>query len=282
MKFWVGVTDTKWYRYLRERKPEDVNFWQPSGKQQEFKVIEKGAPFLFKLKAPDNAIGGVGFFSAQAFLPISVAWDAFSDRNGCADFAELKAMIDAYRLKAGNAILQNPVIGARIWRDVQDRLERARFFDNEEVLPNQMQLGNGLDDSPRYRESILSKIRLGQGAFRIMVTEAYKGRCAVTGEHTLPVLEAAHIKPYSADGPNMISNGLLLRSDLHKLFDAGYVTITPEYRFEVSSRLKEEYNNGKTYYEMNGRRLLVMPGSENDMPRKEFLTWHNENVYRAG
>jgi putative restriction endonuclease len=321
MKFWAGVTDTKWYRYLRDRKPEDVNFWQPSGKQQEFKVIDKGAPFLFKLKAPDNAIGGVGFFSTQAFLPISVAWDAFGDRNGCASYSELKSIIDAYRIKSGHAISQNPVIGcliltnpiffdhedwisapedwksaivqgksyddsevigARIWSDVQDRLEKAKFFDKGESIPNQMQVVDGLSDSPRYREAILSKIRLGQGAFRIMVTEAYEGRCAVTGEHTLPVLEAAHIKPFSADGPNMVSNGLLLRSDLHKLFDAGYVTITPEYRFEVSTRLKEEYNNGKIYNEMNGRRLLVIPGLEHDMPRREFLSWHNENVYRAG
>ncbi len=321
MKFWAGVTDTKWYRYLRERTPEDINFWQPSGKQQEFKIIEKGAPFLFKLKSPANAIGGVGFYSTQAFLPVSVAGDTFGERNGCASFVELKTMIDTYRQKSGTALMQNPVIGcliltnpiffedsdwipapedwkgsivqgksyddseiigARIWRDVQNRLEKTKFFDRIDTIPNQLQLGDGLDDSPRYRESILSKIRLGQGAFRIMVTEAYKGRCAVTGEHTLPVLEAAHIKPYSSDGPHMISNGLLLRSDLHKLFDAGYITVTPEYRLEVSSRLKQEFNNGKIYYEMNGRRLLVMPGFERDMPRREFLTWHNENVYQAG
>lgn len=122
MKFWAGLTDTKWYRYLRERKPEDINFWQPSGKQQEFKVIEKGAPFLFKLKAPANAIGGVGFFSTQAFLPVSVAWDAFGERNGCASFTELKGIIDAYRQRAGNTLVQNPVIGCLI-------LTNPVFFD---------------------------------------------------------------------------------------------------------------------------------------------------------
>ena len=51
---------------------------------------------------------------------------------------------------------------------------------------------------------------------------------SVTGEKTLPVLEAAHIKPYALDGPHRVSNGILLRSDLHKLFDLGYVTVTPD------------------------------------------------------
>jgi putative restriction endonuclease len=90
MKYWFGVTDTNWYHFLRERKPEDINFWQPSGNHQQFRAIDKGAPFLFKLKAPINAIGGVGFFSAQAFLPISIAWDAFAERNGCSSYFELK------------------------------------------------------------------------------------------------------------------------------------------------------------------------------------------------
>ena len=51
------------------------------------------------------------------------------------------------------------------------------------------------------------------------MTDAYERRCAVTGEKTLPVLEAAHIRPYALLGPHRVNNGLLLRSDLHKLFD---------------------------------------------------------------
>lgn len=321
MKFWVGVTDTRWYRYLRDQRPDDVNFWQPGGSGHEFKVIEKGAPFLFKLKAPANAIGGVGFFSTQAFLPLSVAWDAFGIRNGCEKLNDLKDMIDGYRARGGNTtaanpligclILTNPVffedsdwipvpedwkgsivqgksyrddepIGAKLWIEVQRRLERYRFFEMSEPLPNQLQIDDTLADSPRYRELILSRVRLGQGAFRVLVTDAYSGQCAVTGEHSLPVLEAAHIRPYSDAGPHLVSNGLLLRSDIHKLFDAGYLTITPEYRLEVSRRLKDEFNNGKTYYAMHGLELAVVPGIDRDRPRKEFLSWHNDNVYRAG
>lgn len=52
---------------------------------------------------------------------------------------------------------------------------------------------------------------------RVVVTDAYQRRCAITGEKTLPVLQATHIKPYSEKGPHSIDNGLLLRSDFHTL-----------------------------------------------------------------
>ena len=82
---------------------------------------------------------------------------------------------------------------------------------------------------------------MGQGAFRVLVTDAYTRRCSVTGERTLPVLEAAHIKPFAVAGPHIISNGLLFRSDVHKLFDTGYLTITSDHKTEVSRRIKEEF-----------------------------------------
>jgi putative restriction endonuclease len=56
--------------------------------------------------------------------------------------------------------------------------------------------------SPLYSQSILTKVRLGQGAFRILVTDAYNRKCAISGEKTLPVLEAAHIKSFSESGPH--------------------------------------------------------------------------------
>ena len=115
-------------------------------------------------------------------------------------------------------------------------------------------------DQPRYATS-LTKHRLGQGGFRISVTDAYQRRCAISGEKTLPVLEAAHIQPYSCEGPHMLQNGLLLRSDIHTLFDGGYITITPDYRIEVSQRLHNDYGNGRDYYKFHGERLLVLPES---------------------
>jgi putative restriction endonuclease len=74
MKFYLGVTDNKWYNFLANRFREDVNFWQPGGNTN-FKVLSQGAPFLFKLRFPVNAIAGIGFFSSHTLLPISIAWE---------------------------------------------------------------------------------------------------------------------------------------------------------------------------------------------------------------
>lgn len=103
----------------------------------------------------------------------------------------------------------------------------------------------------RYAEYMM-KHRLGQGAFRVVVTDAYQRRCAITGEKTLPVLAAAHIKPYAENGPHSVNNGLLLKSDFHTLYDGGYITIDKDYRVDVSRRLHEDYGNRKDYYKYHG------------------------------
>jgi putative restriction endonuclease len=126
---------------------------------------------------------------------------------------------------------------------------------------------------------VLVQPRLGQGAFRVMVTDNYDRRCAMTSERTLPALEAAHIRPYSDGGEHAPSNGLLLRRDLHALFDGGYVTVTPELKVEVSPRIREEFDNGRHYYELHGQSILV-PKEVMHRPDPAALDWHNVNRFR--
>lgn len=153
-------------------------------------------------------------------------------------------------------------IGEKLWADVQARLQAAR--------PGIL---GGVTESPqdRYGAPRLITPRLGQGAFRFEVTDAYERRCAITGERTLPALAACHIKPYSDLGPHQVNNGLLLRSDLHNLFDLGYLTVTLDYKVKVSRRIREEFENGKHYYAFDDRPLQVIPKSENARPAREFL-----------
>jgi hypothetical protein len=70
--------------------------------------------------------------------------------------------------------------------------------------------------------------RRGQSKFRMKLIKSFNGRCAITGCEVLPILEAAHITPYLGIATNDISNGLLLRADLHTLWDLGLVAIDPE------------------------------------------------------
>lgn len=159
--------------------------------------------------------------------------------------------------------------GVRLFQQVQDRLQgREAPF----TLPSL------LDIEPRVGER-QAWYRLGQGSFRVLVTEAYNRRCAVSGEKTLPVLDAAHIKPFSDGGQYSIQNGLLLRTDIHTLFDRGYLTINAESTVEVSHHLKEDYGNGRIYYDYHGKQLSNLPANRFERPSQEAISWHNDRVY---
>lgn len=112
-----------------------------------------------------------------------------------------------------------------------------------------------------------------------MVMDAYSRKCAITGEKTLPVLEAAHIKPYSEEGPHEVSNGIFMRSDLHTLFDGGYLTLTREFNIEVSKRIREEFSNGREYYALHGRKLVALPEDPASRPSSSYLEWHQNNKF---
>jgi putative restriction endonuclease len=127
---------------------------------------------------------------------------------------------------------------------------------------------------------MLVRPRLGQGTFRVAVMDAYGRTCAVTGEHSLPALEAAHIRSYTSAGPHEVKNGLLLRADFHRLFDQGYVTVSSDYRLQVSPRLKLDYQNGRSYYPFDDTPIRV-PDDERLRPDPEYLAWHRASVYAA-
>ena len=124
-----------------------------------------------------------------------------------------------------------------------------------------------LDDSPfeplgddqRLVEAREEAVREGQGAFRARLLDAYGRSCAITGEHTQPVLDAAHIQRYLGPRSDHLQNGLLLTNEFHTLFDLGYVTVTPDYVVRVSPSLKNDWRNGKRYYPYDGKPLAALP-----------------------
>lgn len=300
----IAVTDGDWFEMLRHQ-PElaEVNFWAPGG--MGFRALRPGELFLFKLHAPRNVIVGGGVFAYANTLPCSLAWEAFREANGARSLQEMRARIARYRradpadrsdFEIGCRILTQPVFldeadwipvpsswssnivsfktyttddpdGLSLWEAVSERLLQPTFSGMAEP-------------ALRYGEPQLIRPRLGQGAFRVLVTDTYSRRCAITQERTLPALEAAHIRPYSEGGEHTASNGLLLRRDIHSLFDAGYVTVTPDLRFEVSRRIKEEFDNGRHYYALHGQPITT-PTDPQYRPDAEALRWHNSTAYRG-
>lgn len=302
MRGFVGNTDHDWYSFLRDRSPlEEVNFWQPSGRTA-FRALAPGEPFFFRLKMPHNAVAGFGYFARHEIVPAWLAWDSFGPLNGAPDLATLLRRVEKYRriterdpqgqYRIGCLMISQPVFFAEdAW------VRQPAGFSKNIVKGAGYDLSSGegkrLFEECRARVGVLAPLReeearfgapqlvlprLGQGTFRVAVTAAYGGACAVTGEHSLPVLDVAHIQPYGSGGAHSVANGLLLRSDVHRLFDRGYVTVTPDYRFEVSHRLKDDYENGKTYYALHGSRIAV-PRDECERPSPSLLGWHNQSVF---
>jgi putative restriction endonuclease len=108
--------------------------------------------------------------------------------------------------------------------------------------------------------------RRGQPEFRNKLIEAYSGTCAVTGTRVVAALEAAHIVRYHGVHSNHIQNGILMRADIHTLFDIGIININPiDFRIEIGNT---EMDHG--YMEYQGRRLLL-PESRSDWPSKQAL-----------
>lgn len=306
MKYWLGVTDNSWFSYQEQHRFDEVNFWQPSATPP-FKNASEGMPFLFKLKKPYNHIVGGGFFVTYSTLPINLAWDTFDVKNGVNSFKELKSIISPLsgaRTQGdsiGCTILAAPFFFAKddwietpssfalnivrgkmydtensdgfdLWSKVEEKINKNRFIldDNAAI---------SISFGEKYGKPYLIKPRIGQSTFRLLVTDAYKRRCAITGESTLPVLEAAHIIPYAEGGTHNVTNGLLLRADFHKLYDAGLVSITPNYQIKISSQIREAWFNGKAYYRLQDQCLSSIPDSISLKPDRDALNWHFENRF---
>ncbi len=315
VKLWVANTDLDWFDYLASQPDVDeVNFWQPSGASN-FGAVRKGELFLFKLKSPRNVIGGFGVLSQASNIPLSLAWEAFGTKNGARSFAEMRERIGKYRRDEtlapdyliGCRVVVQPVFlpqdlwipqpaswarsivvgktydtsepeGLRLWEQV---IEAARLATAPSVVPRSGVREPAVSEpfeGPRYGEPALIRPRLGQGAFRLAVTDAYARQCAISGGKVLPALEAAHIRAYGEGGAHAVDNGLLLRRDIHSVFDAGYVTFDEDLRLVVSDRVRTDFNNGNEYRRLHGSRLID-PVPPNARPSEVNLEWHRQSRF---
>lgn len=310
----IANTDRAWYDFLRgyadDRHVDEVNFWSPKATRPIARMVPR-LPFFLRLKSPVNAIAGHGYFAHFDVLMLDKAWDLFEWRNGDPDYLRFLKRIGRYRgLDLLDPAVKRDPLGCTILRDVHfwpeakwmpwggpQRWQRNIVQGKAERDPARVaELLSRLALDPWAAEEfadefslvdaderavVLSRAtpRVGQGTFRARVLDAYGGRCAVTGEHTAVVLDAAHIQPYLGPQSNHVQNGIVLTKEFHTLFDTGYVGITPDHRVLVSDRLREEWHNGQRYYPYHGRPLLQVPKAAASRPSARALEWHLEHVF---
>lgn len=156
------------------------------------------------------------------------------------------------------------------------------YFQNEAIdevsavfsdVPDAVQALGDITLDERRRTLAEIAVRRGQGRFRTDLIAAYK-RCAVTGTATESVLEAAHISPYRGDASNDVRNGLLLRSDIHTLFDLFLLAIDVRpngFVVRVASEITEQH-----YRDLDGALLVTLPADSNMWPDAALLARHRE------
>jgi putative restriction endonuclease len=95
-----------------------------------------------------------------------------------------------------------------------------------------------------------------------------------------PALQAAHIRPVASGGEHRLDNGSPMRSDVHTLFDRGYLSVDPKYRLLVSRRLRQDFTNGDQVYAMSGQ-VVGLPQGRIDRHSSEFLEWHLHEIFKG-
>jgi len=310
-KLYVHPTDRRWFDFLRQQpQAGSVNFWKP--RTRNFTSLLPDEPLLFLLNKPDKVIAGVGYFAGKMNVNLETAWRIFGPRNGVGSYQEFYQLVYGNRyapasdeatilcltlnapvffepadwlpvppdwsnnLVQGKSYATAEPLGQHIWQQVSQVLpnyQPAALPPRpviEPIVPNLV-----LEPTASYRTALV-QVRANQQAFREIVMQAYDRKCAISGEKTRPVLEAAHIQPYAEAGPSIVSNGLLLRSDLHRLFDQHYLTIDADnLKVRVSPRIREEFSNGVAYYQYDKQKIRL-PHEKMDKPAHQFLRLHNE------
>jgi len=183
---------------------------------------------------------------------------------------------------AQTSFKENPSFGYKTEESAVEDWLRSLFVapvmtdEVAEAFENADDAARSLADLQRdRRERVLAEIavRRGQGRFRDVLLSAYDRQCAVTGTRTEAVLEAAHISPYKGTHTNLAANGLLLRSDIHTLFDLHLLTISAvadRYIVHVAPVITEE-----EYRVLDGSELSNMPADEAQRPFGTALEDHN-------
>ena len=309
MRAYIGVTDDGWQRQLAGRPDYgEVNFWRPGGARR-FAALRPGEPFFFKTHSPHNRVVGGGFFSGFVGLRITEAWEFFGEGNGARSLSEMRQRVGFYRKQALTPH-EDPEIGCVLIRDTRFFAEDASPGPPPDFASNIVQgktydltdprwsgyfavllsrvLGTKVEphsteswwrDGPVYGDPRMVPQRLGQQAFQAVVLDAYDRHCAITGDKIRPVLQAAHIRPLPQGGEHRLDNGLLLRSDVHTLYDRGYLGVDRQHRLLVSPRLRDEFGNGELFYSRAGQ-PIGLPDRRTDRPNREFLQWHLDTVFQ--
>lgn len=161
-----------------------------------------------------------------------------------------------------------PVRRVAFIRMLEQHLRKLDELASAAGTPGHPESPDALDDTDARKRITKDVVaRQGQAQFRTALMKAYEGRCAITGCDSPYALEAAHIRPYRGEHTNIVTNGLLLRADIHALFDLGLLAVDPTALTVVIS----DQLPGDHYKPLQGR-PLNLPVNPGHHPSHALLT----------
>ena len=174
-----------------------------------------------------------------------------------------------------------------------NRIVQAGLAEGDALLPRidvlsdatsvrEERLPFGFDETRERVSSLVSRV-VRDRVFRRIVLRAYDERCAVTGLKLIngggrAEVEAAHIRPVEANGPDIVSNGIALSGTAHWMFDRGLISLDDDMRIIVS-RQANDPDSIRSVVNTSGR--ILLPPREADRPHRQFVRWHREHCFKA-
>ena len=287
----ITPTDIDWFKFLKSRLNfQVINFWTDTPWNP--RRLNFGDKFYFLLRSPVRKIGGYAEFYDYQNLTIKEAWQKFGRGNGVNSLYELgkKATGDEepdFSTEIGCIVLQNPVFldEADYFHPRDYNLSFSNEISKHKYYPqldkinfenDYQQVGfsfSSISADEEYQFNQESETR-GQSEFRQNLFRYYNSQGVITREHNAELLDAVHIHPHIIKNRQHPKNGILLRSDFHKLFDEGLITITPEYQVLVSAQLESDYY--QQYHEQD----IYLPDDNIFYPDHKVLEFHNCYIFR--
>lgn len=310
--FYVGITDTSWFNYICTQYKNGnlnqfLNFWTPGKK--EFKVLEEGELFLFKLhnkmRNEHGEIVGGGYFYGYEKMSPADAWSRFGNGNGTNSLLDMQTSINGYRKKnnmstnddeIGCIILYNfffldqcveePVdwgkkivsgkkydTSSEIGKKILDKVFAIGGINQDIEIINENEeatVASQLQDEKRA----FVKIRVNQDVFRERLIKRY-GKCCICSVENTSLLRASHIKPWAESESSEkldTDNGFLLCPNHDALFDGGFISFDNDGKVLTSNRISKN-----DYILTNIRDDMKVELTEKN---KSYLEYHRKYVFK--
>ncbi len=283
--FAISPTDKNWFDFLKVSSLNSyVNFWTPT--PWNLRQLNVGNRLYFMLKDPIRKVAGFGEFYEYKNLTAVQAWNEFGYRNGrnsrqvfinsIQDYLDKNSLkfggqaIDINTYQIGCIVLNN----CEYWEeehfldaeeqniDFATQVVKIKYFDKYDPFQQAVNDRDNFNIVNEHRDDRRGEanIRVGQSAFKGKLLRAYNNKCCISGETIPELLEAAHIQEYRNRNSNHVQNGLLLRIDLHRLFDNYLMHIDNNYTIQISTIV-----TNPLYRQYHGQKIQL-PHSVYDYP----------------